>query len=216
MNKLKLSPVFAASVAATVYTPPSQALAQDTVNYTNANSIAVSGTGEHIISFSEDIPYADKLLSISGGTLSGGEAASFTLSVEYTNSSTEEIYSGGWGLGQTYQLTSIPSESFATGDIAGLVFDISESGPGIPELNIPAGTVFEFGMPAPPLLTIVRQNTNIMVSWPTNFPGFTLQFTTNLAPALWNTVTPTPVVTGSNYITTNSLTHTNRFYRLSQ
>ena len=216
MNKLKLSPVLAATVAATVYNNPDQASAQGIITYTNATAINFTGPGTNIVAISPTIPDADKLLSISEGSLSGGEGASFTLSAQFAGGSTNRIYSGSWNLGQTFQLTSIPSESFPTGNITGLLFDVVNGfgGPSI-QLNIPAGTVFTFGVSVPEL-TISRQTTNIMVSWPSNYTGYTLQFTTNLAPALWNTVTPTPVVTGSNYITTNSLTRTNRFYRLFQ
>jgi hypothetical protein len=152
MNKLHLSPVLAATVAATVCTHPNQALAQGmvTVSYTNTSPISDTGVGNDVVSFSEDIPSADELLSISGGSLSGGEGASFTLSVQYANSSTQQIYSHGWNIGETYALTSIPSESFATGDINGLVFDVVNGSGGPPiVLNIPAGTVFTFNVPEP-------------------------------------------------------------------
>lgn len=216
MNKLKLSPVLAATVAATVYNHPEQASAQaqGIITYTNETAINFTGPGTNIVAISPNIPDADKLLSISEGSLSGGEGASFVLSAQYASGFTNRLYSGSWNLGQTVQLTSIPSESFPTGNISGLVFGVVNGfgGPAI-QLNIPAGTVFTFSVIEPDL-TIIRQTTNVMVSWPSNYTGYTLQFTTNLAPALWNPVTPAPVVTGSNYIATNSVSGTNRFYRL--
>ena len=53
------------------------------------------------------------------------------------------------------------------------------------------GTVFSLTLPPPPFLTIVSSGTNIILNWPTNSTGFTLQSTTNLtAPSIWNIVFP--------------------------
>jgi hypothetical protein len=147
VKKLTLSPVLVATVAATICSNSDQALAQGTSNYTNASLISVSGVGNHIISIFPDVQNADALLSISGGTLSGGEAASFTLSVRYDNSSLQSIYSQNWnGFGVGYALNNIPSQSFTLGNINGLVFNLANSGVGTPQLTIPAGTVFSFSI----------------------------------------------------------------------
>jgi hypothetical protein len=148
MKKVTLSPVLAATVAATIYTNPDQALAQGTYNYTNASLISVSGVGNHTVPISPDIQNADALLSFSGGTLSGGESASFTLSVQYANSSTQPIYSDSWfGFGPAYQLSSIPNSPFTPGAINGLVFSLANVQAGFnPQLTIPAGTVFSFSI----------------------------------------------------------------------
>src|SRR5580704_5887971 len=152
MNKLKLSPVVAATVAAAVYNNPDPALAQGLFTYTNPTAINFTGPGTNIVAISTNIPDADKLLSISEGSLSGGEGASFTLSVQFAGGSTNRIYAGSWNIGQTVQLTSIPSESFPTGNITGLIFDVVNGfgGPSL-QLNIPAGTVFKFGVTVPEL-----------------------------------------------------------------
>lgn len=147
MKKLNLSPVLAATVAATACTNPNHALAQGTVKFTNATPISVSGIGDHTVSLFPDITNADHLLSISGGTLSGGEAASFTLSVQYANSSRQQIFSDTWnGFGLGYALTNVPNESFTLGDVSDLVFNLANSGAGTPQLSIPAGTVFSFSV----------------------------------------------------------------------
>jgi hypothetical protein len=63
---------------------------------------------------------------------------------------------------------------------------------------------------APPQLAITLSGTNVILTWPTNATGFTLESTTNLVPpAVW-----TPV-TGQNAVT-NPITATRKFYRLSQ
>jgi hypothetical protein len=147
VKKLNLSPVLAATVAATACTNSNHAFAQNTFKYTNTTPISVSGIGDHTVSLFPNITNADSLLSISGGTLSGGEAASFTLSVQYDNSSRQQIFSDTWsGFGPGYELNNVPNESFTLGDVSGLVFNLANSGFGTPQLSIPAGTVFSFGI----------------------------------------------------------------------
>jgi uncharacterized repeat protein (TIGR03803 family) len=72
-------------------------------------------------------------------------------------------------------------------------------------------------LPAPPL-AVTKSGTNVVIAWPTNFTGYTLQSTTNLAPAAWKNVTPVPVVINGEYVVTNgrapSPAHV--FYRLLQ
>ena|ERR1017187_7405513 len=65
-------------------------------------------------------------------------------------------------------------------------------------------------------LTIIRSATNVILTWPTNATGFTLQSTTNLvSPAVWTTVVPGPVVVNGNNTVTNPISGTQQFYRLS-
>src|SRR6202040_1206990 len=58
-----------------------------------------------------------------------------------------------------------------------------------------AGTVFSLSLPLPQL-TIILSGANVILTWPTNAPGFdysgfTLQSTTNLAsPTVWSTNSP--------------------------
>jgi len=68
-----------------------------------------------------------------------------------------------------------------------------------------------------PQLSISLSTTNVILSWPTNAAGFTLQTTTNLvSPATWTTVSTTPVVVNTNNRVTNSFFGKSKFYRLSQ
>jgi sulfatase modifying factor 1 len=65
-------------------------------------------------------------------------------------------------------------------------------------------------------LTIIRSAANVILTWPTNATGFTLQSTTNLvSPAVWTTVVPGPVVGNGNNTVTNPISGTQQFYRLS-
>jgi uncharacterized delta-60 repeat protein len=79
----------------------------------------------------------------------------------------------------------------------------------------PRGRVARFATPQP-RLSIQRANTNIVLSWSTNFTGYTLELNTNLNGNAWNTVSPVPVVSGTNNVVTNNISGTVRFYRLRQ
>ena len=83
-----------------------------------------------------------------------------------------------------------------------------------------SGTLFSLTLgpvSSRPPLTIVHSGTSVQVTWPTNFAGFTLQFTTNLvSPAVWSTVSPAPAVVGGQYVVTNGNSGSSKFYRLSQ
>jgi uncharacterized repeat protein (TIGR03803 family) len=74
------------------------------------------------------------------------------------------------------------------------------------------GTVFSLS-----LLTIIRSGANVVVSWPANVVGFTLQSTTNLNPPIvWSPVSPGPTVVNGQNTVTNPASGTQKFYRLSQ
>jgi hypothetical protein len=65
-----------------------------------------------------------------------------------------------------------------------------------------------------PELTIIPSGTNVILEWPTNATGFTLQSTTNLSPAVWSAVSPAPVVVNTNNVVTNTTSGRQHFYRL--
>ncbi|HZQ45872.1 MAG TPA: choice-of-anchor tandem repeat GloVer-containing protein [Verrucomicrobiae bacterium] len=81
------------------------------------------------------------------------------------------------------------------------------------------GTIFSLSLATVtlPKLTIALTGTNIVLAWPTNAPGFTLQFTTNLAaPAVWSTNTSVPAIFNGYYTVTDSISGIQKFYRLIQ
>jgi uncharacterized repeat protein (TIGR03803 family) len=85
--------------------------------------------------------------------------------------------------------------------------------------NFSAGTVFSISFP--PQLTLAAAGPNSILTWPTNYVGFdytgyTLQSTTNLYPAAWNTVSQSPVVVNGQNTVTNLMPGTQQFYRLIQ
>ena len=69
----------------------------------------------------------------------------------------------------------------------------------------------------PPRLNIrLSANTNVLLSWATNFTGFTLEASTNLTTNAWSVVSPAPAVSGTNNVVTNAVSGSTRFYRLRQ
>jgi uncharacterized repeat protein (TIGR03803 family) len=80
------------------------------------------------------------------------------------------------------------------------------------------GTVFSLSLPvSAPHLAIIQSGTNVVLSWPANFTGFTLQSTTNLvSPAIWTPVAPAPVVVNGQNTVATPISGTQQFYRLSQ
>ena len=75
------------------------------------------------------------------------------------------------------------------------------------------------GFLPPPHLTILLSGvppSGIVLTWPTNAVGFTLQSATNLvSPAVWSTNSPAPVVINGQNTVTNPITGPQQFYRLS-
>jgi hypothetical protein len=65
-----------------------------------------------------------------------------------------------------------------------------------------------------PLLSGTKQGTNIVLKWPTNAQGFSLQWSTNLGTANWSNATPAPAIVSGQYTVTNNMTNNFRFYRL--
>ena len=67
-----------------------------------------------------------------------------------------------------------------------------------------------------PLNIQFSANRNVLLSWATNFTGFTLEVSTNLNTNVWSVVSPPPVVSGTFNVVTNSASGPPRFYRLRQ
>ena len=65
-----------------------------------------------------------------------------------------------------------------------------------------------------PILNILQSAPNVVLSWPTNVVGFVLQANTNLNTNVWTTVSPAPVVSGTNNVVTNAASFAQRHYRL--
>ena len=65
-------------------------------------------------------------------------------------------------------------------------------------------------------MTIIPYGAYVILTWPTNAAGFTLQSTTNLvSSALWAAVSPGPLVIDGQNTVTNLISGTQQFYRLA-
>ena len=80
-----------------------------------------------------------------------------------------------------------------------------------------SGTGFVFSFVIPPQLTLTSAGSNVVLAWPTNATGFTLQTTTNLSPsAVWTTNLPSPVVVNGQNVVTNPIAGIQQYFRLTQ
>jgi uncharacterized repeat protein (TIGR03803 family) len=76
------------------------------------------------------------------------------------------------------------------------------------------GTVFRITLP--PLLSITLSGTNVLLSWPTNAAGYTLEWATNLvSPIAWNASLTVQGVSGGQNVVTNPISGSQMFYRLA-
>ena len=81
----------------------------------------------------------------------------------------------------------------------------------------PRGRIARFAVPPPVFLGLEKISaTRVTMSWPTNATGYTLESKTdlNLDNNYWYMVFPFPVVSGTNYVVTNTITGSRLFYRL--
>ena len=85
--------------------------------------------------------------------------------------------------------------------------------------TVGGGTEFSVSLPGPQL-TITPSGANVILAWPTNAIGWTLEWATNLvSPIAWNanlTVWTGQAVIGSQNAVTNPITGTQMFYRLAR
>jgi autotransporter-associated beta strand protein len=68
-----------------------------------------------------------------------------------------------------------------------------------------------------PIPSIAASGSSVIVSWPTNFTGWTLQHTSSLTPSSWSTASlPSPVIVGTNYTVTVGAPGGQQFFRLTK
>jgi uncharacterized repeat protein (TIGR03803 family) len=153
-------------------------------------------------------PYAGLILS--GNTLYGtaenggssGQGTVFAVNIDGTGFATLHTFTGGDGAFPDAGVTLSGNTLYGTAELGG-------SG---------NGTVFSLSLPvATPQLAITPAAATVILTWPTNASGFSLQSTTNLVPsALWAPVSPDPAVVNGQSTVTNSIAGTQQFFRLSQ
>jgi uncharacterized repeat protein (TIGR03803 family) len=76
------------------------------------------------------------------------------------------------------------------------------------------GTIFRFSLPGPAATSFIRSANNLVITWPTNTSGLSLQSSADLAN--WTTVTAAPLVVNGSYTVTNSISASCRFFRLNR
>ena len=67
-----------------------------------------------------------------------------------------------------------------------------------------------------PMLSATRLGSQLLLSWPTNFTGFTLETATDLPPTSWTSNSILPAIVNGQYTVTNAITNGNKFYRLKK
>ena len=68
-----------------------------------------------------------------------------------------------------------------------------------------------------PTLRIARSGSNVLITWPTNFAGFTLQSRATLSPpADWQPVATTPLVLGGQFTVVQPVAETSQLFRLQR
>jgi parallel beta-helix repeat protein len=65
-----------------------------------------------------------------------------------------------------------------------------------------------------PKLSIIASGLNVVLNWPTNALGFTLQSTTNLFVPVWSAAYPEPSIFNGQYTVTNFMSKGQQYYRL--
>jgi len=78
----------------------------------------------------------------------------------------------------------------------------------------PIAETGNFAIISPPLLGMLRQGDKVLLSWPTNSVGYTLEYATDLPATSWTSNTTAPAIVGVNYTATNTMSGPTRFFRL--
>ena len=129
------------------------------------------------------------------------------------------VHTNGTGFTNLYSFTAAPGSLYTNSDgyqpVAGLILSGNTLYGTAAYGGTGNGTVFSLFIP--PQLTIIPSGANVILTWPTNTAGFTLQSATNLvSPVIWTNVSPAAVVVNGQNAVTNPISGTQKFYRLSQ
>ena len=163
---------------------------------------------------SEGFPRAGVILSGDTlyGTTEGNESGMvFTLKTDGTQFTMLHSFTATNAVG--------PTNSDGLGPIGGLLLmDNTLYGTTAEGGSAGYGTIFSIALPVlHPQLTISAVGANVLLTWPTNAAGFTLQTSSNLSPvANWVDSTNTPSIIADHYLVTDLVANRARFYRLKQ
>ena len=118
------------------------------------------------------------------------------------------------GTWQTASGTTSWSASVSLSSWTNTIYARSEDGAGL--YSTIASVNVTYNPPiTPPVLGIVKQNSSLVFTWPTNASGYVLQCSPDLGPAaIWSTNMPSPVVVDGQNVVTNPLSGSRMFFCL--
>jgi uncharacterized repeat protein (TIGR03803 family) len=171
----------------------------DGSGFTNLHSLTSVSDGAN--------PYAGLILSdntLYGTAFRGGSVDNGTVFAVNTD---------GTGFTNLHNFAGYPSDG--ANPYAGLILsDNTLYGTAFSGGSEDNGTVFSLSLPGPPQLSIILSGAKVILTWPTNAAGLTLQSTRSLLPADWTTISLSPVVVSGQNIVTNPIFGTQQFFRL--
>jgi hypothetical protein len=187
---------------------------------TNANVACGGSSGS--ANMGENFPVLTQAVTGNGtgvrGTLNSRANTSFVLQF-FANPACDP---SGCGEGQIYLgQTSVTTSGCATNFVAELAASAPVGYALTATATDPANNTSEFSMcisagPIPALTLSGPTNNQLKLAWTNTATGFVLKQTDSLwQPVQWTTVTNSPVITNGQFVVTQSLTSSNRFYLLS-
>ena len=142
-----------------------------------------------------------------GTTLAGGS---------YSNGTVFVVNTDGTGFRTLYNFTGLINNTNADGEapVSGILS--SNTVFGLARYGGSGGSGTVFSLFVPPSLAISLSGTNVILAWPTNADGFTLQSTPALAPTNWNNILLAPANLNGQNVVTNPVSGGQMFYRLAR
>jgi len=192
----------------------------DGTGFTNLYSFTCGALNDEFNLTNSDGANPSGDLILSGNTLYG----SATEGGSGANGTIFKINTDGTCFTNLYGFTALDQAYYTNSDGANPSSDLVLSGNtlyGTAQIggSFNAGTVFSLSLGSlnAQQLAIVISGANVILTWPTNAIGFTLQSTTSLVPqAVWSTVSPSPIIVNGQSVVTNAISGKQEFYRLSQ
>lgn len=171
------------------------------------------------ITDSRDFPIVDAAQARYGGGSQNGFVAKVSSDGQRLVYST---YLGGTGEDWCYAVAVDPiGNAVVAGQCASRDFPvlnaIQKTNASLPNISKPADACVVKLSPAiePPALQIARSGSAVLISWPTNFSGFTLETLMPVPNSLiWTKAGAPPIVFGENYLAVQRAAASNQFFRL--
>jgi hypothetical protein len=211
------------TVAATIYGVPDGASYDYTITLTNTSSVALNSFWYGWTTSGDNLPSAP---ASAGNSVSWGNGISGN-SIKWTNSTGTALAPGA---SATFTFVSSDTPSAITTAPSGesVVYvgaiDFSQGTAGDSSQEFSPTLVSAPVSNSPPVLAVAADITGsgagatnwLVLAWPTNNAGITLQSTTNLfAPTVWADVSTPPVIVNGQYTVSNIISGAQQFFRLA-